>query len=285
MVTRGLSLQQTVIRPAALALASHQQAVKVAVYSLLFINFCAYLVDELSHYLENREQIASFIDALPYFATSLDELGWFGLLAIFEIESYWLRERTTRWMKMGLHLARSVCLVLIANTFVIYFEAIFSIFDVTALPGTHDLCASTAKGMGFLDNQVVLPITPDNCASLIRAWPLYLLNDGQIITDLDGYQTAMLQAWADVLESGAWILLSLCLTLIVILQQQPASSSQPVVHLRVACRGCYGIILLCALSWGWHGHWLYTWDSCLWMGGFAAIELNLADWREGTENS
>ncbi len=83
MVTRGLSLQQTVIRPAALALASNQQAVKVAVYSLLFINFCAYLVDELSHYLENREQIASFIDALPYFATSLDELGWFGLLAIF----------------------------------------------------------------------------------------------------------------------------------------------------------------------------------------------------------
>lgn len=274
------ALFRALLRPAVHALASHRQLVKVTVYSLLFINFCFYLVDEFSTYLNDRHALTSLADAVPYFATSLDELGWFGLLAIFELESDYFREQTTRWMQFGLHLVRLICLALIANTFIIYFEGIFSIFEVTLLPRAFDLCISAPQGAGFLNNQAISLITPANCADLIRDWPLYLLADGQTLTDREGYQTAVLQAWADVLESGAWILLSLCLTLIVVLQQQKSLRTEHIAHLNALCKACYGLILLCAFSWGWHGHWLYTWDSCLWMGGFAAIELNLADWRD-----
>lgn len=27
-------------------------------------------------------------------------------------------------------------------------------------------------------------------------------------------------------------------------------------------------------------HWLYTWDTFLWIAGFAAIEVNINEWRE-----
>jgi hypothetical protein len=41
----------------------------------------------------------------------------------------------------------------------------------------------------------------------------------------------------------------------------------------------YLLIISCALSWGWYGHYLYTYDSLLWLGGFAMIEANLSAWQ------
>ena len=27
-------------------------------------------------------------------------------------------------------------------------------------------------------------------------------------------------------------------------------------------------------------HWLYTWDTFVWIAGFAAIEMNISEWRD-----
>jgi hypothetical protein len=42
----------------------------------------------------------------------------------------------------------------------------------------------------------------------------------------------------------------------------------------------YACIIACALSWSWYGFYVYTWDSLLWIGGFAAIDANLSSWRD-----
>ena len=42
---------------------------------------------------------------------------------------------------------------------------------------------------------------------------------------------------------------------------------------------CYGILFVLAVYWGWLGHWLYTWDTFVWVAGFAAIEMNVNEWR------
>jgi len=41
-------------------------------------------------------------------------------------------------------------------------------------------------------------------------------------------------------------------------------------------------LLLMGLGFYWVslGHWLYFWDGLLWIGGFAAIEMNLSQWRD-----
>ena len=34
-----------------------------------------------------------------------------------------------------------------------------------------------------------------------------------------------------------------------------------------------------AIYWATLSHWLYVWDEFLWIAGFAAIEMNLSEWR------
>jgi hypothetical protein len=32
--------------------------------------------------------------------------------------------------------------------------------------------------------------------------------------------------------------------------------------------------------WASLSHWLYLWDELVWIGGFAAIEMNINEWRD-----
>jgi hypothetical protein len=42
----------------------------------------------------------------------------------------------------------------------------------------------------------------------------------------------------------------------------------------------YGVLFLMAGYWALRGQWVYVWDEFLWIGGFAVIEMNVAEWRE-----
>jgi hypothetical protein len=35
-----------------------------------------------------------------------------------------------------------------------------------------------------------------------------------------------------------------------------------------------------AIYWATLSHWLYVWDEFVWIAGFAAIEMNISDWRQ-----
>ena len=42
----------------------------------------------------------------------------------------------------------------------------------------------------------------------------------------------------------------------------------------------YTTLIALGVYWATLSHWLYLWDELLWIGGFAAIEMNLSEWRE-----
>ena len=68
------------------------QLVKWTVYSLLLLNWGYYAVEEFyisSHVLR---QGGSFLQWTEEFATTIDEFAWFGLLFMFELETYTLDE-------------------------------------------------------------------------------------------------------------------------------------------------------------------------------------------------
>ena len=41
----------------------------------------------------------------------------------------------------------------------------------------------------------------------------------------------------------------------------------------------YLVLIGLGVYWASLGHWLYFWDELLWIGGFAAIEMNVSEWR------
>jgi len=47
--------------------------------------------------------------------------------------------------------------------------------------------------------------------------------------------------------------------------------------------GAYFVLISLAVWWGSLSHWLYTWDTFVWIAGFAAIEMILSEWRDEIE--
>jgi hypothetical protein len=42
----------------------------------------------------------------------------------------------------------------------------------------------------------------------------------------------------------------------------------------------YSSLIGLGIYWASLGHWLYLWDELVWIGGFAAIEMNVSQWRD-----
>ena len=261
-------------------LAKHQQTIKWLVYALLLINFGMYIIEDIGKFQRALSQGQSLLAATTRLATSLDLVGWFALLAIFEIESYWLRQGPSPALARALHILRLGCLALIANTFFIYFREMMQIGEAVALSSQQGLCDLNFETSYFLFNQTYSAITTANCTALAGPLPIIQLAEFGTYSNTEGLAIASLQAWASLIESGVWIIYATALTAIVLLRQRAHSMTSLEPLLAVACRVCIAAILCCAASWAYHGHYLYTWDSCLWIAGFTIIEANLSQWRK-----
>ena len=261
-------------------LAKHQQTIKWLVYALLLVNFGMYIIEDIGKFQRALSQGQSLLAATTRLATSLDLVGWFALLAIFEIESYWLRHSSSPAVSRALHILRLGCLALIANTFFIYFREMMQIGEAVTVGSQQGLCDLNFETSYFLFNQTYSAITAANCAALTESLPIIQLAEFGTYSNTEGLAIASLQAWASLIESGVWIIYATALTAIVLLRQRAHSMTSLEPLLAVACRVCIAAILCCAASWAYHGHYLYTWDSCLWIAGFTIIEANLSQWRK-----
>ena len=261
-------------------LAKHQQTIKWLVYALLLVNFGMYIIEDIGKFQRALSQGQSLLAATTRLATSLDLVGWFALLAIFEIESYWLRRGSSRAVAHALHILRLGCLALIANTFFIYLREMMQIGEAVALSSQQALRNLNFETSYFLLNQTYSAITAANCAALPGSLPIIQLAEFGTYTNTEGLAIASLQAWASLIESGVWIIYASALTVIVVLHQRAHSMTTLEPLLAMACRASIVIILCCAASWAYHGHYLYTWDSSLWIAGFTIIEANLSQWRK-----
>ena len=261
-------------------LAKHQQTIKWLVYALLLVNFGMYIIEDIGKFQRALSQGQSLLAATTRLATSLDLVGWFALLAIFEIESYWLRHSSSPAVSRALHILRLGCLALIANTFFIYFREMMQIGEAVTVGSQQGLCDLNFETSYFLFNQTYSAITAANCAALTESLPIIRLAEFGTYSNTEGLAIASLQAWASLIESGVWIIYATALTAIVVLRQRAHSMTSLEPLLALACRVCIAAILCCAASWAYHGHYLYTWDSCLWIAGFTIIEANLSQWRK-----
>ena len=86
-------------------------------------------------------------------------------------------------------------------------------------------------------------------------------------------------AWVDVIEAVTWLVIVLLIELLVRLQERGIAGGallRSAIALKVAA---YGLLWCAALYWAYRGHWLYVWDETLWILGFVAIDMHLAEWR------
>jgi hypothetical protein len=255
------------------------QLIKWTVYSLLIVNWGYYFFEELyisSHVLR---QGGTFLEWTEEFATTIDNFAWFGLLFMFELETYVLDEsmekRSVRWSVHGMRL---VCYVFLAHT---VYARVNSMVDVFVVQPSHEitsLCQLADQEISFGYNYRYEIVTSSNCETLSGDTVFYML-EPSVITDSAGFKLEKKHVYADFQDAIMWLLVVWAIELTVWLQNRNITGGT-LMLVGHAARVGYIVLLAHSAFWVWAGHWVWAWDQFLWIAGFWAIEHNVSEWRE-----
>ena len=255
------------------------QLVKWTVYFLLLLNWGFYAIEEVYIASHMLRQGGSFLQWTEEFATTIDEFAWFGLLFMFELETYMLDEslekRSVRWSVHGLRL---VCYVFLAHTVYARVSSMVDTFPVEPSPVITGLCQVAGQDISFGENYRFEVVTAENCSTLSSDSVFYLLTPS-VITDTDGFALEKKHVWVDFQDAVMWLLVVWAIELAVWLQNRNITGGVLMVVSHAAKLG-YAVLFVHAAFWIWTGNWVYGWDQFLWIAGFWAIEMNLSEWRE-----
>jgi hypothetical protein len=265
--------------------AKHQQTVKWIVYTLLILNWGYYLFDDWRMAQSTLLPDASFLEITSAYATTFDELGWFVIIFLLELETYWMEDDAESgplyWLMQVLRLGSYV---IVTHTFYAFVVTIIDLGNSTILTDIGGLCALVGEDLSFTRNLVYELIDAGNCASFSTGGEIYLFEGEPVVSDTSGYQMATWHAWADAIEIAGWIAISLLLTFVMVLQNRGNYQSAWIRRAELLQYLVYAMIAGTAIYWAVYGHYVYTWDILLWIGGFAIIDANLAEWRHELED-
>ena len=257
------------------------QVIKWAVYSLLIINFLFYLYDDSMAFIAGAADDIPWAEAFEWFATSIDMVAWLGLVFIFELETYSLTDDAYEgglgWILFAL---RAICYIAIIYAAYGYTVNTLDNYTTSEVPGIADLCQVADQDIWLqLDVIEYAEITSENCTELSAGPPFYRIDVGVALIDAPTLNHVQKLGWLDITNAYAWIIIVLLIELEVWLQAADRFGSRSLKVAHQVSTALYGVLFLNVLIWSFNGYALYAYDSLLWIVGFWAIELNLAEWE------
>ncbi|MEM9621175.1 MAG: hypothetical protein AAF993_05970 [Pseudomonadota bacterium] len=258
-----------------------QQVFKWTVYALLLVNFVLYLIDDISFSQHTLGESSTLLDMVGAFATSLAVAAWICLIMSFELETYVLdEEQFTPLVTRSLHSVRLFCAAVIAFSSVAFVEYLVQLAADVPVEEASSLCDIADRELSFTYNIEYTEIDSNNCATLSQDNRFFWVDGQEVVTDTAGLSLERWLALSSVLEVLIWVVIIVAMELVVRLQDRGVTSGGLLKNLDRIKRFGYVAIICLALWWGSLGHWLYLWDTLLWVGGFAAIEFNVNEWRD-----
>lgn len=258
-----------------------QQAVKWTVYALLIINFVFYIFEDWNRAIHTLDAESTLLDWTAEFATSIDESAWFLLLFMFELETYVLSDKD--WEGWVTHTVRGVRLfsfLMIGHTIFAFAGTVIDYRPTVPVEGVSSLCEMTDADVSYVFNLEYTTIDEETCESLPSASGFYWMAEDPVVTTLEGLQLERDLAWSDLIEASVWLLIILAIEIVIRMQDHRVTSGALLSAVNRIKLGLYAILILLGIYWAYLSHWLYTWDTLVWIGGFAAIEMNVSEWRE-----
>lgn len=258
-----------------------QQAVKWTVYALLIINFVFYFIEDARRAAYTLHSGSTFFDLTSAFATTIDESAWFILLAMFEIETYIVDdENWSGGLAKTVHGIRLLCFVMIAHTVYAFTIVVTDLQPTVVVENITSLCELQGDGLSYVYNLEYTEIDTETCGSLSTATEFYRVGNDPVVSDLDGLDLERDLALADLAEAVLWLFVLAAIEIAVRLQGRGITKGRLVSAAKYSTYCLYASLIALGVYWATLSHWLYLWDELVWIGGFAAIEMNLSEWRE-----
>jgi hypothetical protein len=259
------------------------QRIKWTVYTLLLLNGAFYLFEEIQMASHTLRHGATFFEWTEAFATTIDNLAWYGLLFMFELETYTLEDDAfeRRWVAWALHGVRLVCYVMLLHTVVARYTSLDDALHAPPRPDVTQLCQVADEGLSWGYNFAYENITAANCGEFSTDTQYYML-DPMVISDREGLAMERRQTAVDLSDALVWLFVIWAIELAVWLQNRDITGGL-LMAASHAARIFYAVLFGHAAWWIYTGHYVYAWDQTLWILGFWAIERNLSEWREDIE--
>ena len=258
-----------------------QQAVKWAVYGLLIVNFGFYISEDWARAAHTLHEGSTFLDWTSEFATSIDESAWFLLLFMFELETYVLEDRHWKgWVALSVRGVRLFCYVLIAHTVYAFAVTVIDLQPTVPVQDAQDSCSLANADVSYVYNLEYTDINDGNCAGLSSASEFYWVGKDPVVSDMAGLNLERDLAWADLIEVVVWLVILLAIEAVVRLQDRGVTGGGLISLANSVKILLYLLLIAIGVYWASLSHWLYLWDELVWIGGFAAIEMNVSDWRK-----
>ncbi len=127
------------------------QTLKYLIFAVLLLNFVQYFLEEAQQASLMLTAESPLLAWTGVFVTTIDELGWIGLLLAFELETYWLSYQalSVRWVRFSLQGLRGLCYVLLAHTIVSNLSATQSYLEIDPEPEMVSPCTLADQDVFF----------------------------------------------------------------------------------------------------------------------------------------
>ncbi len=257
------------------------QLIKWIVYGGLVINFGIYLFDDWLAFHSSLPPDAPLADVLERFSTSTDMLAWLGLVFLFELETYVLPDEAfTPLVVRSFLVSRVICYVIIFRAAYGYTSETLENYEITEISGLTDLCQIADSGR-FVQTDTItwVEISTENCDEIASGSTFYQIAQETSVIDVPTLAHVQWQGWIDVVNAYVWLVVVALIEIEVWLQGQDRFFSRLLKPVRKVKTFGYMILSINAVVWSVTGYPMYGWDAFLWIFGFWAIELNLAEWE------
>ncbi len=258
-----------------------QQAVKWAVYMLLIVNWGFYIFEDWDRALHTLNPSSTFFDWAREFATSIDESAWFVLLFLLELETYILEDEDWKgWVRKTVHGVRLVCFAMILHTVYAFAVTVIEYQPTVIVENVSSLCDMADDDISYVYNLEYTEVTEKTCHSLSDETQFYRVGNDPVVSTIAGLNLERDLAWADVVEVVTWLLIILSIETVVRFQEHKITAGKLISAANRLKVFLYLILVVLAVYWASLSHWLYSWDTFVWIAGFSAIEMNISEWRD-----
>jgi hypothetical protein len=258
-----------------------QQVVKWAVYILLIVNWGFYIIEDWDRAVHTLNPGSTFYDWAREFATSIDESAWFILLLLLELETYILEDEDWKgWVRKTVHGVRLVCFAMILHTVYAFAVTVIEYRPTVIVENVSSLCDMANDEISYVYNLEYTEVTEQTCRGLSDETQFYRVGNDPVVSTIAGLNLERDLAWADVVEVVTWLLIILSIEVVVRLQEHRITGGTLISVANKLKIFLYLILVVLAVYWASLSHWLYSWDTFVWIAGFAAIEMNINEWRD-----
>jgi hypothetical protein len=224
---------------------------------------------------------ATVADYLAQFATSIDTVAWLGLVFLFELETYAVPdEKWTAWLAGIIRSLRLACYVGIAFAAWGYTSEGLENYDITEVAGVTSPCQLADQGVMLQLNQIdYVEVSAQNCAELSDDERFFRVANEVSVIGESALHHIQFQGWIDIDNAYVWLIVVFLIEIELWLQNRDRFSTPLMRGVRQAKAFFYLVLIANIFIWWYQEYYRYAWDAFLWIFGFWAIELNIAEWE------